>query len=71
VHSLTWALNGGELSDSLSGRFTPREGAPGTHWVEGWLGPKAVLDTAVKRKNPSSRRESNPIIWSNYYVKNT
>jgi hypothetical protein len=33
---------------------------PGTHWIGGWVGPRAVLDTVVKRKIPSSRRESNP-----------
>jgi len=26
----------------------------------GWMGPRAVLDAAVKRKIPSPRRESNP-----------
>jgi hypothetical protein len=38
----------------------PRERAPGTHWIGGWLGPRAVLDPVVKRKIPSLRRESNP-----------
>jgi hypothetical protein len=39
----------------------PRERAPGTHWIGGWVGPRAVLDIAVvKRKIPSTRRESNP-----------
>jgi hypothetical protein len=33
--------------------------APGTHWIGGWVGPRAVLD-AVVRKIPSPRRESNP-----------
>jgi hypothetical protein len=40
----------------------PRERAPGTHWIGGWVGPKAVLDTVMKRKIPSPRRESNPRI---------
>jgi len=42
----------------VSGRFSPR--APGTHWIGGWAGPRAVLDATVKRKTPSPRRESNP-----------
>jgi hypothetical protein len=25
-------------------RFTPREKAPGTSWIGGWMGPRAVLD---------------------------
>jgi hypothetical protein len=39
---------------------------PGTHWVGGWVSPKAGLDTVSKRKIPSPRRESNPdhyITW--------
>jgi hypothetical protein len=42
------------------GRFTPRKRAPGTHWIGGWVGPRAVLDAVVKRKIPSPRRESDP-----------
>jgi hypothetical protein len=50
----------GEWSASRPGRFTPRERAPGTHWIGGWVGPTAVLDAVVKRKIPSPLRESNP-----------
>jgi hypothetical protein len=57
---LTSALNGGEWSASRPGRFTPRETAPGTHWIGGWMDPKASVDAVVKRKIPSPRRESNP-----------
>jgi hypothetical protein len=38
----------------------PRERAPSTHWIGGWMGLRAVLNAAVKRKIPSHRRESNP-----------
>jgi hypothetical protein len=24
--------------------------APGTHWIGGWVGPRAVLDALVKKK---------------------
>jgi hypothetical protein len=37
----------------------PRERAPGTHWIGGWVGPRAILDAVVKRRIPSPRRESN------------
>jgi hypothetical protein len=60
THSLTSALDGGEWSASRPGRFTPKERASGTHWIGGWMGPRAVLDAMVKRKIPSPRRESNP-----------
>jgi hypothetical protein len=60
MHCLTSALDGGEWSASHPGRFTPRERALGTHWIGGWVGPRAVLDAVVKRKIPSPRRERNP-----------
>jgi hypothetical protein len=47
---LTTALVGGEWSASRSGRFTPGERTPGTHWIGGWVGPRAGLDTVEKRK---------------------
>jgi hypothetical protein len=60
THSSTSALDGDEWSASRPGRFTPRERVPSIHWIGGWVGPKDVLDAVVKRKIPSSRRESNP-----------
>jgi hypothetical protein len=42
--------------------FTPREREPGTHWIGGWVGPRAGLDAVVKRKIPSPCRDSNPPI---------
>jgi hypothetical protein len=50
----------GSCIASRPGRFTPRGRAPRTHWIEGWVGPRAVPDAVVKRKIPSPRRESNP-----------
>jgi hypothetical protein len=37
-----------------------QEKIPGSHSVEGWVGPRAGLDAAAKRKIPSPWRESNP-----------
>jgi hypothetical protein len=56
----TSALDGGEWSALRPGRFTPKERAPGIHWIGGWVGSRAVLDAVVKKKIPSSRRESTP-----------
>jgi hypothetical protein len=39
----------------------PREIAHITLWIGGWVGPRTVLDTVVKRKISSSRRELNTI----------
>jgi hypothetical protein len=49
--------------------FTPRtlypQGKnPGTHWIRGWVGPRAGPDTVVKRKIPSPCRDSDPRLWS-------
>jgi len=58
THPLT--SNGDELSASRPDRFTPRERAPGTHWIGDWVGHRTVIDAVVKKKIPSPRRESNP-----------
>jgi hypothetical protein len=55
---LTSALNGGEQSGSRPGRFAPRERAPGTHWIGGWVGPKTVLKAVSKRKIKTSEESS-------------
>jgi hypothetical protein len=38
---LTSALAGGEYSAIHPGRFTPGERTLGTHWIGGWVGPRA------------------------------
>jgi hypothetical protein len=60
THSSTSALGGGEWSASRPYRFTPKERAPGTHWLGGWVGPRTVLDAVMKKKIPSPRWQSNP-----------
>jgi hypothetical protein len=39
---------------------TPKERAPGTHWIGSWVGSRAVPDAVVKRKIPNPRRQLNP-----------
>jgi hypothetical protein len=56
---IIWPLALDEWPVSRPGRFTSRETAPGTHWIGGWVGPRAGLDTVPKRKIPIPRRESN------------
>jgi hypothetical protein len=58
------ALDGSEWSASRSGRLTTRETAPGTHWIGGCVGYRAVPDAVVKRKIPSPYRDSNPLLSS-------
>jgi hypothetical protein len=41
---------------SRLGRFTPWERDSGTHWIEGWAGPRADLDSG-EDKNLLSLRE--------------
>jgi hypothetical protein len=45
THSLTSALDGGEMSASCPGHFTRRERAPVTHWIGGGVGPNVELIT--------------------------
>jgi hypothetical protein len=47
---LTLALVGDEWSASHPGRFTPGDIAPSTHWVGGWVEPRAGLEAVKKRK---------------------
>jgi hypothetical protein len=42
----------GDWSASLPGRFTPTEKASGTHWIGGWVGPRAGLDAVEKSLLP-------------------
>jgi hypothetical protein len=44
VGFLISALVGGEWPASLTGRFTPGEIFPGTHWLGGWVGHRAGLE---------------------------
>jgi hypothetical protein len=45
---LTSALVGEEWLHSLPCRFTHGERTPGTHWIGGWVGPRADLDDVEK-----------------------
>jgi hypothetical protein len=47
---LTSALAGGEWSASRPDRLTPGERAASTHWIGGWVDPRAGLDDVKKRK---------------------
>jgi hypothetical protein len=54
------SLEGGEWSASRPGRFTTGESASGTHWIGGWVGPRADLEAVEKIKILSPRRQSKP-----------
>jgi hypothetical protein len=47
---LTSAQVGGGLSVSRSSSFTPGEKPQSTHWIGGWVDPRADLDYVEKRK---------------------
>jgi hypothetical protein len=47
---LTSALVGGEWSASRPCRFTPGERVSGTHWIGGWVRPRAGLGGKEKLK---------------------
>jgi hypothetical protein len=50
MHSLTLAVDAGEWSSSCPGHFTPRERAPSTHWIGGWVDPGAS-EHGIEEKN--------------------
>jgi hypothetical protein len=47
---LASALAGGEWSASRLGRLIPGERAPCTHWIGGWVDPRAGLDDVEQRE---------------------
>jgi hypothetical protein len=47
---LTSPLAGDEWSASPPGRFAPGERSSCTHWIVGWVDPRAGLDDVEKRK---------------------
>jgi hypothetical protein len=49
-----------EWSASRPGRFTHAETVLGTHWVRGWVGPKAGMDAVEELKISFPCLESNP-----------
>jgi hypothetical protein len=60
------ALSGGEWSVSRPGRFTPRERAPGTNWIWGWVEPRAGMDDVEKILDPTGTRTLTPRSSSPY-----
>jgi hypothetical protein len=58
---LTSVLVGGEWSASLPGRITPGERAPRTHWIAGWVDPRAGLDNVEKKKLALPELELRPL----------
>jgi hypothetical protein len=47
-----------------SGHFTPGERAPVVSLIEGWMGPRAGLNTAARRKIPALTRIRTPAVQS-------
>jgi hypothetical protein len=47
---LTPAIDRRQWSGSRPCRFTPREKAPGIHFIGGWASPRAGLEAVEKRK---------------------
>jgi hypothetical protein len=48
------ALDGSEWLTSSPDRFTPKEQAPSTHCIKGWVGSEAGLDAVEKRREKKS-----------------
>jgi hypothetical protein len=37
---------------------------PGTHWIGGWVGPRAGMDAEARRKILSPARDRTPVVQS-------
>jgi hypothetical protein len=48
------------VSFTLQPLYPPKERAPVTHWIGGWVSPSVGLDAVVKREITSPFRVSNP-----------
>jgi hypothetical protein len=62
-------MSGDEFSALRSGRFTPGERAPGTHWIEYWVGSRAGLPGIEPRflGNPAHRPVTKPTELSRFW----
>jgi len=60
---LTSALDEGEWLASRPGYLNPAKN-PGTHWIGGWVSPRADLDAVPMRKSPfpTPAGNRNPVI---------
>jgi hypothetical protein len=47
---LMWTLDEGGRSASCPTHFNARERIASTHWIGGWVGPRARMDVVVRRK---------------------
>jgi hypothetical protein len=43
-------------------RFTPGERTTGTHWIGGWVGPRAGLDAGLEEKTSAPAGDRTPIL---------
>jgi hypothetical protein len=59
---LTSALDGGEWSASRPCRSTPGETDPDTHFIEGWMVPRARLDVALPGIEPRLGRPARILV---------
>jgi hypothetical protein len=62
VHqNMRLAVYGGDRLALRPGRFTPRDRAPDTHWIGGWVGPRVGLNSVEERKTCSRAGNRTPI----------
>jgi hypothetical protein len=61
---LTSALDGDDWSVSCPGHALPPGKDTGTHWIRGWVGVRAGLNTEAREKSSASVRDQTPALQS-------
>jgi hypothetical protein len=65
---LTSALSGGEWSVSRPYRFTPGETAPRSHWIGGWVDPRAGLEDMERIQFDKSSENNTRTLVASYHI---
>jgi hypothetical protein len=70
LHSFTTSATDGWKVISLTPRpLPPRERAPGTNWIGGWVGPRVDVDVLEKSlTTPPQSKPGSPSPLSNHYI---
>jgi hypothetical protein len=64
THFLPWHKKGLSGQHHAPAVLYPQEWTPGTHFIGGWVGPRAGLDTEDRKKSFAPARDQTPVVQS-------